>query len=129
MESTNYSPIAVHRTQLLLKYTYGLLFIVAGADKFTNLITHWGKYASPLLLEISPLSLSSLMVATAVFEICLGISILSPYTRWGAYVCSAWLLLLAADLISTGIYFDIAARDVAMAIGALSLAWLSQARK
>ena len=34
-----------------LKITYGLLFIVAGADKFTNIIVHWQKYLSPLFAQ------------------------------------------------------------------------------
>ncbi|CAN5908966.1 hypothetical protein BH11BAC7_BH11BAC7_24020 [soil metagenome] len=29
------------RVQLLLKYTFGIVAILAGADKFTNLLTNW----------------------------------------------------------------------------------------
>ena len=31
----------------LLKYTFGIVPIVAGADKFTNILTNWEQYINP----------------------------------------------------------------------------------
>ena len=31
----------------LLKYTFGIVPIVAGTDKFTNLLTNWEQYINP----------------------------------------------------------------------------------
>jgi hypothetical protein len=39
---------------------------------------------------------------------------------------TAWLLLIALNLITTGHYFDIAVRDVVMAVGAFALARLAE---
>ena len=40
----------------LLRYTFGLVPIVAGVDKFTNLLTHWEKYINPSIADILPFS-------------------------------------------------------------------------
>ena len=46
-----------------------------------------------------------------------------------AYVVSAWLVCIALNLLTSGKYLDVAARDVAMAAGAVVLARLSEARQ
>ena len=40
--------------QTLLKFTYGLIPIVAGADKFSNLLTDWSHYLNPSLKSDAP---------------------------------------------------------------------------
>lgn len=50
-------------------------------------------------------------------------------TRVGSYVAMAWLLGISLNLVSTGRFFDIAARDVALAIAAYTPARLSEARQ
>jgi hypothetical protein len=41
---------------------------------------------------------------------------------------AAWLVGIALNLLTTGHYFDIAARDVVMAVGAFALGRLSEVR-
>ena len=45
--------------------------------------------------------------------------------RVGGYIVMAWLLAIALNMLIGGHYYDVAVRDVAMAIGAFSLAQLS----
>ena len=54
-------------------------------------------------------------------EIAVGATILGLAPKLGAYVASAWLLLVAVNLAIAG-YFDVAVRDVVMAIAAFTLA-------
>src|SRR5215212_1184374 len=91
---------------LLLKLVFGLVPIVAGLDKFTNLLTDWTQYASPAL-GILPISASHLMMIVGVIEIAAGALVLSKHTRLGAYVVSAWLAAIAVNLVTTGKYFDV----------------------
>jgi uncharacterized membrane protein YphA (DoxX/SURF4 family) len=112
----------------LLRLTFGLVPIVAGIDKFTNILTNWTKYLSPVARDVLPISASSFMMIVGVIEIVAGLLVLSRYTRFGAYLVSAWLLAIAINLVTTGTYFDIAVRDTVMAIGAFALAKLSEAR-
>jgi hypothetical protein len=111
-------------TQTLLKFTYGIIPIVAGADKFTNLLTDWSHYLSPSLSHILPVSDHLFMMIVGVIEIIAGLLVfLNP--QKGAYLVSAWLVLIALSLLASGNYLDVAVRDLAMAIGAFSLAKLS----
>lgn len=110
--------------QTLLKFTYGLVPIVAGADKFTNLLTNWADYLNPSVAGMLPLSASAFMVLVGIIEIFAGVLVLiNP--KIGAYVVSAWLVLIALSLLASGRYLDVAVRDLVMAIGAFSLGQLS----
>jgi hypothetical protein len=61
------------------------------------------------------------MALVGVIEIVVGIAILVAAPRIGAYVASAWLLLVAVNLALGG-HFDIAVRDVVMSMAAFTLA-------
>jgi len=111
-----------------LRLTYGLIPIVAGLDKFTNLLTDWTKYLSPAALKVVPVSAPTFMHIVGVIEIIAGILVLSRLTRFGAYLVSAWLAAIAINLLTTGTYLDVAVRDVVMAIGAFTLAKLTELR-
>jgi uncharacterized membrane protein YphA (DoxX/SURF4 family) len=110
--------------QGILKYTYGIVPIVAGLDKFTNLLTRWEDYLSPSIIKMLPFSVETFMHIVGIIEIVAGILVLLR-PRPGGYVVMAWLTLIALTLIFGGHYFDVAVRDLVMAIGAYCLAKLS----
>ena len=109
------------KIQTLLKFTFGLVPIIAGADKFTNLLTDWSQYLHPSLVARLPFSAHVFMMIVGVIEIIAGVLVLVK-TNIGAYVVSAWLVLIAITLIASGKFLDVAVRDLVMAIGAYSLA-------
>ncbi|MEP6595288.1 MAG: hypothetical protein ABJA71_05045 [Ginsengibacter sp.] len=112
--------------QQVLKYTYGLVPIMAGFDKFTNLLTNWENYLNPSISKILPFSTTSFMSIVGTIEIVAGLLVLLR-PRIGGYVVMAWLTAIALTLITGGHYFDVAVRDLVMAIGAFCLARLSGA--
>lgn len=104
----------------LLKYTYGLVPIVAGLDKFAHLLTDWNKYLAPVVADILPFSTSTFMNIVGIIEIIAGVLVfIKP--KIGALVVCLWLVGIAINLLLTGEYFDIAVRDLVMAIGAFTL--------
>jgi uncharacterized membrane protein YphA (DoxX/SURF4 family) len=103
--------------------------IVAGADKFTNLLTNWRQYLSPVAERILPFSGATFMYLVGIVEVVVGILVLTKWTRYAAYIASAWLVCIALNLLSTGKYFDVAARDVLMAVGAFALAKLTEVKE
>ena len=119
----------VYYTWLMLKVTYALVPILIGVDKLIGWwLVDWSQYTSPWVLQFIPLSMMNFVIATAVIEIVAGIFVwISP--RWGAYLVAAWMILVVIDLASMNMYYDIIARDLVIAIGALALAWLSEARE
>ncbi|MBS1502697.1 MAG: hypothetical protein JST32_11585 [Bacteroidetes bacterium] len=114
----------IKQLQTLLKFTYGLVPIVAGLDKFTNLLTDWEHYLSPWLKGIIPVNGNTFMMIVGVVEIIAGIVVLAK-PQIGAWIVALWLALIALTLITGGNYFDVAVRDLVMAIGAFVLARLS----
>ena len=116
----------VSKTWLLLKYTYGLVPIVAGLDKFTNILTDWGQYLNPSIAHMLPFSAATFMMIVGVIEIIAGIIVLTK-TELGAFIVSAWLICIALQLLLSMHYLDVAVRDIVMAIGAYSLARLTRA--
>lgn len=103
-----------------LRLCYGLIPIVAGADKFTNLLTDWSKYLPELMTRVVPVSPHTFMMVVGVIEIIAGLAVLTILPRLGAYVVALWLLLIAGAVTMAG-YYDIAVRDLAMALGAYTL--------
>jgi uncharacterized membrane protein YphA (DoxX/SURF4 family) len=104
-----------------LRLGLGATAFLAGLDKFTNLLTHWEKYIAPQVAEKLPVSGKKFMYAVGAIEMLVGVGILTRQTKLASYAASGWLLGIAADLILNGDY-DIAARDVNMALAAYALA-------
>ena len=108
------------RVATILKWTYGLVPIAAGADKFTHLLTDWNQYLAPVVTDIIPLTPDTFMSIVGVIEIIAGVLVLVK-PKIGSLVVGFWLLGIVINLLLTGQYYDIAVRDTVMAIGAFSL--------
>jgi hypothetical protein len=108
----------------IMHWTYGLVPIVAGADKFMHLLTDWNKYLAPVVTDVIPLSPNTFMNIVGVIEIIAGIIVLVK-PRIGSIIVGAWLIGIAINLCLTGQYYDVAVRDVVIAIGAFCLAILT----
>jgi uncharacterized membrane protein YphA (DoxX/SURF4 family) len=109
-----------------LRLGLGLGAFLAGLDKFFNVLADWGMYLSPLAERVLPVSGPALMRAVGVVEMIVGLALLVGVTRWGAYVMTAWLLAIAANLLTTGMFYDLAVRDVEIALAAFTLARLTE---
>ena len=115
----------VQKLRLILKLTYGIVPIVAGLDKFTNILTDWSQYLSPGIAEILPFSAATFMMIVGVIEIVAGVLVFVK-TELGAYIVAAWLVCIALTLIASWRFVDVAVRDVVMAIGVYTLARLAK---
>jgi hypothetical protein len=113
----------------VLRIGLGMGPFLAGLDKYFNLLTNWTGYISPLALKILPFSGQTFMHIVGVIEMIVGLAILTKWTRMGAYVASAWLVLIAINLVSTGMFFDVAVRDIEMALAAFVLARMTEVRR
>ena len=106
-----------------LRVTFGIVPIVAGLDKFTNLLTHWSDYLGNNR-SMLPMDPETFMKVVGVIEIIAGI-IVFVRTVVGAYIVMVWLICIAIQLLIGGHYFDVAVRDLVMAVGAYTLAQLT----
>ncbi len=112
----------------VLRVALGATAFLAGLDKFFNLLANWEMYLSPLAARLLPVGPAVFMRAVGVIEMVVGLAILTRWTRAGGYVAMVWLLCIAANLASTGLFFDLAVRDAVMAVAAYSLARITEVR-
>ena len=80
------------------------------------------------MANLLPVSPQTFMHAVGIIEIAVGLLVLTRWTRIGAWIAAAWLVLIAGNLATMGL-FDIAVRDLAMAVGAYTLARLAELRQ
>ena len=109
---------------VMLWALFTLLPIVVGIDKFATVLTNWDGYLASWVNDIVPGTAHQAMLAFGVVEILAGVLVLLA-PRYGAYVVALWLAGIIVNLISTGEYYDIAARDFGLMIAALALGRLA----
>ena len=111
-----------------LRIGLGVGPIITGIDKYFNKLTDWTMYLSPLATKVVPVSAATFMHIVGVVEIIAGLVVLSRWTKLGSQIVALWLLGIAVNLLTTGLFYDLAMRDVEIAIAAFVLSQLSAVR-
>ena len=86
-------------------------------------------YLSPYATKVVPVSVPAFMHVVGIIEIIAGVIVLSRWTRIGSYIVMAWLIGIAANLLTTGMFYDLAVRDIEIAVGAFALSQLTVVRE
>ena len=109
---------------LLLYAGFIILPIVAGIDKFFDLLTNWDTYLAPIVTQTLGVAAHPFMMVVGVIEIVAGLIVLvRPHI--GAYIVGLWLIGIIVNLLLHGGAYDIALRDAGLAIAAFALARIS----
>jgi hypothetical protein len=98
--------------------------VIAGADKFFHVLVNWDQYLSPVVTRILPLSGHTFMLGVGLVEIAAGL-LVAFLPVIGGLVVGAWLCGIILNLLSIPAYYDIALRDLGLALGAFALARLA----
>lgn len=102
----------------ILRFGFTVAPILAGLDKFFNLLTDWVNYLPGFVTDA--VSGSVVMGVVGVIEIVAGIGVwLKP--KIFAPVVAAWLGVIIVTLALTGGFWDVALRDLGLLLGALAL--------
>jgi uncharacterized membrane protein YphA (DoxX/SURF4 family) len=109
---------------VLLRVGFTALPIVMGIDKFSNTLVNWEHYLAPWIQDLSPLSALGTMHVVGVIEIVAGLAV-AVKPRYAAYIVAAWLAGIVTNLLSYSGYYDIALRDFALMLTALTLGRLA----
>ena len=117
----------LNSTVTALRIAIGLMATLAGLDKFFNLLANWEAYVAPVAQQLLPVSAGTFMGIVGVIEFAVGVTILAIRPSLGAFVASAWLILIAVNLLLGG-HLDIAVRDVVLAVSAFALGQFELAR-
>ena len=118
----------LYNVWLTLRITFGIVPIVAGLDKFANILTDWTQYLNADMISHLPVTSATFMMMVGVIEIIAGIVVFVK-TELGAYIVAAWLTCIALSLLVSFSYVDVAVRDLVMAVAAFSLGKLTDIRQ
>ena len=119
----------LEQARMALWVALGLVPILAGLDKFFNLLTNWEQYLNPLIPRLLHISATSFMHLVGIIEVVAGVLVFTRFTRYAAYIVMVWLWAIALNLITQGRFLDIAVRDILISIGAFALAKLTEVRE
>jgi len=114
-----------HQAYTILKFGFTVAPIVAGLDKFFNLLVDWTQYLTPLVPRWTGIAPTDFMMVVGVIEIIAGIVVVVK-PKIGAWVVTAWLWGIIINLLLVPGYYDVALRDLGLSFGALALARLAE---
>ena len=115
-----------HQAFQILRLGFTVAPIIAGLDKFLQLLTNWDKYLAPAVPNTLGIAPHTFMMIVGAIEIVAGL-LVAVNPRIGGYVVAAWLAGIIVNLLLVGGYLDVALRDLGLALGALALARLAEA--
>ena len=108
----------------ILHVAFTVAPVVAGLDKFTHFLVNWDQYLSPVMPRFG-LSAHTFMLGVGVIEIAAAL-IVAFAPRIGGWIVGLWLCGIIVNLLTIPAYFDIALRDLGLALGSFALARLSE---
>ena len=120
-QSTDYP----HQAYTILKFGFTIAPIIAGLDKFFNLLVDWTQYLTPLVPTWTGVAPATFMMVVGVVEVIAGV-LVAVRPKFGALVVAAWLWGIILNLLLVPGYYDVALRDVGLSFGALALARLAE---
>jgi hypothetical protein len=108
----------------LLHTTFVVAPLLAGLDKFFDLMVDWTVYLSPLATRLTGLSARQFMYGVGVVEV-VAAGIVAWKPKIGGLIVCAWLWGIIINLLTIPGFYDIALRDFGLSLCALALSRLS----
>ena len=108
----------------ILQTAFVVAPLIAGADKFFHFLVNWDQYLSPLVTRLLPISGHTFMLGVGLIEIVAGL-LVAFMPAIGGLVVGAWLCGIIVNLLLIPGYYDVALRDLGLALGAFALSRLA----
>src|SRR5207302_6043989 len=119
------SEAPAYQAYQILHLCFTVAPIIAGLDKFTNFLANWSMYLAPAFARLAPTSIPNCMRMIGLVEVAAGL-LVAFKPKIGAYVVAAWLCGIILNLLIIPAFFDIALRDLGLALSALALGRLAK---
>ena len=108
----------------ILRFGFTVAPMIAGLDKFFGVLVNWDQYLPGVANRLVGGHGHALMQVVGVIEIAAGIGV-AVKPRIFSYVVAAWLAAIIVNLLLIPGYYDVALRDLGLALAALALGRLS----
>ena len=119
-------PSQVMQSYWVMRVLYTIAPLIAGADKFTNILADWKQYLAPVFPQLVGVSAETFMRGVGVVEMAAGV-LVAIWPRYFAYLVTVWLWAIVVDLLILGRFYDVALRDFGLSLGAFTLGRIAQA--
>jgi hypothetical protein len=116
---------ASYQAYQILHIAFVVAPVIAGADKFFDALVNWDQYLSPIVPRLLHVAPHTFMLGVGAIEVIAGL-LVAFAPAIGATVVGLWLCGIIVNLLSIPAYFDVALRDLGLALGAFALARLAQ---
>ena len=110
---------------ITLRTAYVLIPMIAGLDKFYDLVTSWDAYLSPSINGAVGISAHSFMAIVGLIEIVLGLGVAVSPRIFGSSL-AIWMLAIVGNLVLLGGHSDVVLMTLGLAAGAFALGRLGQ---
>lgn len=124
MRQSGFAQSPSYQAYQILHIAFVVAPLCAGVDKFFHFLVNWDQYLSPLVTRMLPVSAHTFMLGVGVIEIVAAL-LVAFMPAIGAWIVVAWLCGIILNLLSIPGYYDVALRDLGLALGALALARLA----
>src|SRR4051812_32808217 len=106
------SPPVLNRTPSyeayqILHLGFTLAPLIAGIDKFTDILVNWDQYLAPIVPRTLGIQAHPFMMIVGVVEIIAGLGVLLK-PKIFSYVVAAWLAGIIVNLLIRGDFYDVA---------------------
>lgn len=108
----------------ILHLAFTVAPIIAGADKFFHFLVNWDRYLAPVIARMLPVPAHTFMLGVGLVEIVAGL-LVAFMPAVGGLVVGAWFCGIIVNLLLIPGYYDVALRDLGLALGAFALARLA----
>ncbi len=124
-EPVRFARRPAYQAYRLLQAGFTIAPLVAGVDKFIHVLANWDMYLAPQVEKMLPFSGHTFMLIVGVVEILAAI-LVAAIPRIGGFVVGAWLCGIVINLLIAGNFYDVALRDIGLAVGAFALGLLAR---
>ncbi|MBU6383166.1 MAG: hypothetical protein KGR16_02475 [Verrucomicrobia bacterium] len=112
---------SAHTAYILLKIVFVAAPIIAGVDKFFDLLVDWDQYLGVSLGGFT----KTFMMVVGIVEILVGLGVIWR-PRLFANIAGIWLALIVVNLLILSNFYDVALRDVGLCLSAFALGQLAK---
>jgi hypothetical protein len=113
-----------HQAYMILLVAFVAIPIMAGLDKYFNILTDWTRYLAPIVPSWTGIAPAMFMMIVGAVEIVAGL-VVAFTPSFGGYLVAVWLWGIVINLLLVPGFYDVAFRDFGLSLGALALARLS----
>jgi hypothetical protein len=118
-------PEPIHQAFRFLRFAFVMLPIIAGVDKFFDVIANWDQYLSGPIASGVGITVHQFMMLFGAIEVVIGFGI-AVFPRAFSYVFAGWMFIVSANLILLGGYYEMVLLNLGLMCAAVALAQLSE---